>query len=383
MDACDYRGQTVVSVIDDCAQTSGKNYWVMPREDLGASVYSLWYDFPDSTAYASAITISNVAADVDSVSCFAAAFDTALTRDPSRVYSGVYMPYEGGAIYQQLASTSSNFQARDTTSSSYNVKTAGRATARAIRYLADIASEEDRITTAIIVPNAQVNALREGHLVYARFSHLPGYETSTACRVLNRTVVQVSEEFYRIEVELSPVDVPAAGASCIAADGHTYEYTTAGFREPLGLYFDTWDLVYKAVSTDFMGYWSVGQFASQYPLAGSLGAFSGYSTFLCGGSISGVDWTCGGIAPGVRFTVVGPGTLTIETRTGGPGSAVESPTVTATASISGGALIDTVEEDLGTDVVVTIPDDGGCAHYIDINGSGGTWGFAGATWTPA
>jgi len=204
MDAADYRGQTVLSLIDDCAQASGKNYWVMRRDDLGPTTFGLWYDFAGSTAYVSTLSISNDLTDIDGVLTFAAAFDTKLTRDPSRVYSGVWMPFSGGAVYQQQASTSSNFHARDTTSYSANVKTVAKANARAIRYLTDIDTEEDRITTAIIVPNAQVNDLREGHLTYARFTHLPGYETPTAVRVLNRTVTQVSEQFYRLDLELSP-----------------------------------------------------------------------------------------------------------------------------------------------------------------------------------
>jgi len=209
MDAADYRGQTVLSLIDDAAQASGKNYWVMRRDDLGPTTFGLWYDFAGSTAYASTLEISNVAADVNGVSTFAASFDTKLSRDPSRVYSGVWLPFSGGAVYQQQASTSSNFHARDTTSYSANVKTVAKANARAIRYLTDIDTEEDRITTAIVVPNANVNDLREGHSVWATFSHLPGYEVPTNMRVLNRTVTQVSEAFYRLDLELSPMVVPS------------------------------------------------------------------------------------------------------------------------------------------------------------------------------
>ena len=399
MDACDYRGQTVQAVIDDAAQTSGKNYWVMPREDLGAAVYSLWYDFPGSTAYPSAITISNVASDVDGVTCFAAAFDTALNRDPSRVYSGVYMPYEGGAVYQQLASTSSNFQARDTTSSSYNVKTAGRASARAIRYLADIATEEDRITTAIIVPNAKVNALKEGHLVYARFSHLPGYETSTGCRVLNRTVTQVSEEFYRIEVELSPVDIPAAAPSCQARNNIFYTYTAAGTYSSLGLHFvadvgpgvgDPPSGLYHFTSTAVVSYGRSGGLQPSYsPLAGELGDWgNGGSVFApCVGTQGGIDYCGGGAAFLVILRIIGPGTLTINTpAAGNPLSTCgASPTSTVVAKAYrndlGLTLVDSDEQSPGTPLTLTIPD-GYCNHWVQIQGFEGKWGFQSAEWVP-
>jgi len=240
MDACDYRGQFALAVLDDCAQASGKNYWVMLREDIGYAAYGLWYDFPESTAYASAITISNVESDVDGVTCFAAAFETTLTRDPSRVYSGVYMPYDGGSVYVNSASTQSNFQGRDTTAPTVNVKTAAKATARANRYLADIDTEEDRIATSIIVPNAQVNALKEGHRVYARFSHLPDYEAMRPCRVLNRTVSQVSEAFYRIDAELTPAGEPefmgdAFGTIIQMNDTDIFGYKVKGENPPPGV----------------------------------------------------------------------------------------------------------------------------------------------------
>lgn len=202
MDAADYRGQTCFDVLNDCAQASGKNFWVMFRPDIGNS-YGLWYDFTSSEAYTSDISISNVLSDVDGTTVFAASFDTALVRDPSRVYSGVYMPYDGGTVYRQLASTASNFHPRDITSYSPNVKTAAKANARADRYLQSIATEEDRITTSIIVPNAQVQDLKEGHRVLCKFSHLPGYEDWSYLRVLNRTVEQVSEYYYQVTVELS------------------------------------------------------------------------------------------------------------------------------------------------------------------------------------
>lgn len=235
MDAADYRGQTVFDVLNDCGLASGKNYFVMYRQDIGANTFGLWYDFDSSTAYTSALFISNVAADVNGSTVFAAAFDTKLTRDPSRVYSGIYLPFDSGAVYQQQESTASNFVRRDTTAYSANVKTVAKANARAIRMLADIDTEEDRITTAIIVPNASVNALKEGQRIQCKFSHLPGYEAYRYLRVLARTITQVSEEYYKLELELAPGDdtptscaLILAGMSYIASATRTtvpYAYT--------------------------------------------------------------------------------------------------------------------------------------------------------------
>ena len=382
MDACDYRGQMALAALDDCAQASGKNYWVMLREDIGYAAYGLWYDFPESTAYASAITISNVAADV-SASCFAAAFDTTLTRDPSRVYSGVYMPYDGGSVYVNSASTQSNFQGRDTTAPSVNVKTAAKANARAIRYLADIATEEDRIATSIIVPNAQVNALKEGHLVYARFSHLPGYETSTGCRVLNRTVVQVSEEFYRIEVELSPVDVPPAPQACVAYNDTTYAFTEAGTYYGLGPPVFSGNWFYT--STELLVYDSNPISYSQYPLAGEYHHWGNGGTGNGVYTSGGVDYGAGGGIRWIGIRLIGPGTLTVATaaQTGDCAGSVDMTMKAYAVTLGGPPAVDTDTAAPGNTMSVTIPDDGICAHYVQVGGpTGCEFGFISATWVP-
>lgn len=212
MDAVDYRGQTLIDVISDCAQTSGKNYFVYTKDNgVGASLtLGLWYDHFSSTAYTSSIRLSNVSTDVDNSLTFAISKDTELVRDPSRVYSGAYVNYDGGAVYEESTPISNQFTRRDAVYNADNVKNGTTATARALRYLGDTGTEEDRITTSYYVPAAKVNFLREGMRCQIKATHLPGYESFVWARVLSRSVAEVAEETspstaikYLVSLELS------------------------------------------------------------------------------------------------------------------------------------------------------------------------------------
>jgi hypothetical protein len=207
MDAVDYRGQRVEDVATDCGNASGKNWFVTNVGTFAGNFY-LWYGFADSELYTSPIRLSNYLPDLDNALTFAISDDTKLNRDPSRVYSGVYLPYDAGAnaaVYVQSATTANTFalKGRDVQMDGRNVKSAAKATARATRYLTDLDTEEDRITTSYQVAAAQVNFLREGMRVQFRAVHLPGYEDFVWLRVLKRTVKQDSELTYWVTVELS------------------------------------------------------------------------------------------------------------------------------------------------------------------------------------
>jgi hypothetical protein len=207
MDAADYRGQNVSSILDDCAQASGKNWWVVYFEAIGQ--YGLWYDFPSSVSYVSPLTLANTLADVDNTTTFAISEEnTVLERSPSRLVSGVYLPYDGGYVYVQNPVVGSNTIFRDASAPSVNVKTSTKATARANRYLADNDSETDVIRTEVLLPEAQVNDIMQGQRLLISATHLPGYETPTWMRALNRTVTETSEEFLTVGLELSPIVVP-------------------------------------------------------------------------------------------------------------------------------------------------------------------------------
>jgi hypothetical protein len=222
MDAVDYRTQPVgTGYIDDCAQASGKNHFVWYRESLGE--FSLWYDFAASSNWSSTIRLSNVLSDVDGVTTFAVDLENeaVLDRDPSRVASGIMLPFSGvavgsntvsGTVYVQDQDTTDTFAAIDWLAPSLNVKTKAKAEARALRYLADAAEQDDLIHASVKLPAANVNDIMAGMRVQARFEHFPGYGTSVSwMRCLSRTVTEISEDptrAYRLDLELSPITPP-------------------------------------------------------------------------------------------------------------------------------------------------------------------------------
>ena len=107
MDACDYRNQMFNGIADDCAQQSGKNWFALRLGAGTASELCAWYgDGTDYGEYVSPLSLSNDPSDwtdddlADGTSLvWPISMDTKLNRDPSRVFSGVEVPYDGGSAY--------------------------------------------------------------------------------------------------------------------------------------------------------------------------------------------------------------------------------------------------------------------------------------------
>jgi hypothetical protein len=204
MDAKDYSGQRPADVVNDCSQQSGRNHFVYYDEATGS--FGFFYDFNKAAVYSSSLQISNVLADVDNVTTFAPKPDAELTRDPSRVAAGIYMPFDGGVTYQQFLGTAEAYAFRDQLAPSVNVTTLANANIRATRYLAENTTEDDNITCTVRLPAAKVTGIKAGHRIQAKFSHLPGMASYTWCRIIARTVKQdeTTAEFYNVELEMSP-----------------------------------------------------------------------------------------------------------------------------------------------------------------------------------
>jgi hypothetical protein len=229
MDEADYRGQSRLDVISDCAQQSGKNYFIYIRNNGdGTHDRGLWYDFASSTQYSSPIRLSNVLTDVDNNFTFAIADDTQLVRDPGRTYSGAYVRFDGGAAYEEDFTISNNFTRRDAVYDASNVKHLTTATNRALRYLTQSADEEDRIKTAFYVPEAKVNFVKPGMRLQFRASHLPGYESFSWLRVLKKQILEVSEapeSTYLMTLELASSG-SSLPSTCSARGGQLVIHTT-------------------------------------------------------------------------------------------------------------------------------------------------------------
>ena len=403
MDAVDYRDQSNQEILDDCAQASGKNYFVIWDEGLATPAFGLVYDFSGSSAYRSPLRLTNILGYVDNNICFGVSeTETKLNRDPSRVYSGVILPFVGGEVYVQSSAVGNAFVYRDTTAPSVNVKTTAKATARANRYIADAATETDLISTSIVVPLSHVNHLKEGMAVQGRFAHMPGYDTGwTWMRVLRRTVTATSEEFYTIAVELGaavggldagggrtsdgvpypapPIVDPSPLQSCVAGDGLTYFYTVGGTRQglvPHGAVPD--DGNWHVTSTDFLHITQLGYPASQFPLAGQDGNMGNGGVNNCVYYSSGTTYGLGGLAVAAYLTVIGPGTLTVTT-TPGVGSCNNDQDVTLELYNSGSAMVEASDtKAVGTALSLTV-NDAHCDHHFTVT-SAGQFGLVSATW---
>lgn len=214
MDAVDYTGQALLDVIDDCAQTSGRNYgllWEYSGDPDDPIAIKLWYRNGVEAFYSSEKKINNkiefTEADPDALY---PSLDARLDRSPSRVAWGVYQTYDGGAVYETLASTAERFNKIDVLGKGDNVKSAGAASRRAKRYLATVTNvETDRIEVSVVVPLEEVNSILPFHRIKVWFSHQPGYQTLDEylqpeyhwMRVVERTVRD--RDIYHYELGLT------------------------------------------------------------------------------------------------------------------------------------------------------------------------------------
>jgi hypothetical protein len=376
MDAVDYRGQRIEDVANDCAQASGKNYFITSIGTFAGN-FVLWYGFPDSTLYRSPIRLSNDLSDIDEVWTYAIAEDTRLKRDPSRVYSGVYLPFDGGgsaAVYVQDNDTALQFalKGRDVQMDGANIKTLAKANARALRYLGDLDEEEDRITTAVLLPAAKQGFIREGMAVQFKATHLPGYSAFSYMRVLVRTLIQTSEEYYTLKLELAANASEAASAIC---DGGEYGLTPGGTYSPLGDVFSDGVVYYLNFGEDF----------PEVPIPGYEGEWS-FPEFGGGG---GTDFAGDCAGNFLWFVLVGDGTLVVTTAIYGGNSKPLTATLQHTSSPAVYVVDSSQSGESGTTFNFNVSSHGGtkCIHFISITDDGGDcggkWGFSGATWTPA
>jgi hypothetical protein len=311
MDAADYRGQNVGQYIDDCRQASGKNAYVYYNETLGE--YGLWYDFANSTEYDSGMKLSNVLADIDQDTVFEYTDDdrTNWNRDPTRVASGVYLEFSGtgSPVYVQNPTTLALFAAIDWAAPSVNVKTVAKATDRANRYLADAASEDVKIHVVALMPRAKVNAIKKGQLVEFKATHFPGFEDYRVCRVLNRTVNEISEDpflSFEIEMDLDPVPVPEPAYSILYGT-HSVHNDVAN---PAPCYFDS----------------SGDRPDSGYLLDPTIGAVE---------QITGPDYPGVGTFEWTGFRILGTGTIDLQLDSTVAGVPIIGDTVTVTIEKNG------------------------------------------------
>lgn len=216
LDAADYRGQMLMSVLQDCAEASGKNYgltWFQTGADPHTqTAVSFFYLFPGDPIWSSTARLTNVGSDVDDVTTFVVA-SADLTQSPMRVYSGIYGTGDGISRYDQRLATATAFARRDTIMSFPNVKSATKLTTRIDRMLVDLSTEEYRVAITFNMRPKDVNRIRPGMRVRVRFSHLPELGSGYVwLRMLSRQVTQGEDEtgfaFYKVSGVFS-AEVPS------------------------------------------------------------------------------------------------------------------------------------------------------------------------------
>ncbi len=224
MDAVDYTGQTAGDVLNDCAQQSGKNYFVFYDESgtyaPNPGDYALFYDFNDSLVYPAAVPttqVSNVLAEQSAGGNGPVWYplqDAVLTIDPSRVISGAYFANGSNSVYRTNPTTSYAFGWRDGVGNSQNLRTVAMTEARADRYLSENSTEDYRVTFTLKMSAAHVNDWKEGQYAAVKFTHLPGLQTLTNVRCLSRTVAQdeQTDALYNVKYECTPMAAQPQGA---------------------------------------------------------------------------------------------------------------------------------------------------------------------------
>lgn len=308
LDKADLRGRRLSDVLNDLSQKSGKNHFVYYNE--ATNQYGLWYDVTTSTNWSSTARLSNVLADIDNVTTFAVDMNATLTRDPSRVVAGVYLPYSKGAIYDTQISTSYTYGFRDAIAPNALVTTSTAADLLAKRYLADNSTEDDLLTCTVRIPAAHVNDIMAGQRVQVNVTEMPTYGgTYQWGRVLKRTVKQdvESDQFYNVDFEISMSFGACIGAAGIPAPTKTGSYA------PLGLAgLNQWNGGGETPDQS----WATGNVIG-YSHTGGIGwpnppfaQFAVTDGSVPGGTVDG----CGNGEGGVAYImVVGAGTLTVYT----------------------------------------------------------------------
>jgi hypothetical protein len=378
MDAADLRGQSAQSTLTDCADASGKNYFLY--YDEAALKIGLFYDFDYSAVFDCTLKLSNVLSDIDNSTTFMIEPDATLEVDPGRVYAGVQVPYSGtgSPVYVQNLATVATFGVlRDTTAPNVNVKTAAKANTLGQRYLLSIATEEQKITTTVKLPANKVTLMREGMRVQFKASHFPyGLNAFTWCRILRREAKQdeLTPDLYQVVLELSPPVQPApAFCSNGATAGGTYGPNLSATTNSDGLIFYTRPgLVFPHVPTPgFVGGWN----------------FPSYNS-------GGIDYAGDCVGNHVIIVVAGNGTATVPVLFGGgaTGHTWQASQIYIDPVSGVQTVAQTITGNVGNPVVMTITNwsqiGGPCYSWIDISEGAGpcgsNWaGFDGFTWVPA
>jgi hypothetical protein len=402
MDACDYRGQTAQAVLQDCADKSGRNWFVY--FDEVSDTYGLWYDKTSSPNYVCTLSFSNVDGDADNdLIWWMNPGSPVEVQDPGKIVSGVRAVYTGGEVFRHASdiglTTATDFYIREQTAPSANTKTAAKATVMADRLLRDNDGEEISASFSVLLPSTKVGLVRAGMRAACRFAFFdPPYRDWTDWRILRLETAQDEPNpgWYNIKADVTPIP-----ESCCEAEIPT----PSGYYPPTG-----------SQTSDADGnvcYFRAGLAIGTRPQPFYVGDFhfdnmqeTDYDPPTPAVPTGWVDGPFGDSTNAVYCFVVGAGEITLHTKrifaNGGYGSRTYTAEVWhEDTEVPGGPWAPCQTRSgisVGTDTTLTIDPcgesdptaanpDGYCYHFVIMRtldpaspGAPGHGGFAGFTW---
>jgi hypothetical protein len=166
MDAIDYRGRKPREVLDQCAEVTGKNWFLYNWAGLN----KLYYDLTANAIAAPGLSSPGISDDpsdvIGSTTIFAPSGGVTVTRRPDEVYSKVHLTWAGGVVTAENTTTRDTYRRREVSIIDMGVRTSTTAQAKADEFLASSAVEKVTVSDlTIVVPETMVNAVRAGQLV--------------------------------------------------------------------------------------------------------------------------------------------------------------------------------------------------------------------------
>jgi len=206
VDESDFTGEYPADVLASLGGEFGRNWFLFwnPAENHT----TLFYGAVDEGISDSTLSISNVQSDSNST-CIFPFVDAVLSRSSEEIYAGVLVKFRGNSVLVRNSATEAAYVDRHAVVSTDRIGRLSTAVTFGTRWLAEHANPRDTLTCTLILPDDQVNLLREGMRVDVKFSHLPGYDTFTTVVVRRRTVTFYPQRAnsYRVKYELSATSV--------------------------------------------------------------------------------------------------------------------------------------------------------------------------------
>lgn len=184
MPKTDYWGKTPLDVLDDCAEASGKNFYVYYEAGTG---WVLFYDRNNTdSAFTSGLQISDDSTDIDNSTVFGAS-NIKYEEDPERIYSGLLVKYDGGQVWAVDETTETTYRRLQRTVIKENFKKAATAQAWADRQLAKLNEPTKRLTLTVSVPASALGDLRPGLRIEVKLRSR-GITAFTYFRIVETTI---------------------------------------------------------------------------------------------------------------------------------------------------------------------------------------------------